>query len=188
MDYSKTTLGVIVGNRDFFPDRLITEGRQDILEVLAEMGIEAVILDEDATKLGAVETWDNAKLCADLFKRNADRINGILVVLPNFGDEKGIADTIQLSGLKVPVLVQAYPDDLDQAVRRAPPRCLLRQNLGLQQPVSVRHSLHAHAPAYRVAQRRVVQAGFARVCRRLPRRQLSAQRPPGRDWCAPQRL
>ena len=114
MDYSKTTLGVIVGNRDFFPDHLISEGRQDILEVLAEMGIEAVILDEDATKLGAVETWDNAKLCADLFKRNADRINGILVVLPNFGDEKGIADTIHLSGLRVPVLIQAYPDELDK--------------------------------------------------------------------------
>jgi L-fucose isomerase-like protein len=114
MDYSKMTLGVIVGNRDFFPDRLVGEGRQDILEVLAEMGIEAVILDEEATKLGAVETWDNAKRCAELFKRHADQIDGILVTLPNFGDEKGVADTIKLSGLNVPVLVQAYPDDLDK--------------------------------------------------------------------------
>ena len=114
MDYSKMTLGVIVGNRDFFPDRLITEGRQDILEVLAELGIEVVILDEAATKLGAVETWDNAKRCAELFRQNADRIDGILVTLPNFGDEKGVADTIKLSRLNVPVLVQAYPDDLDK--------------------------------------------------------------------------
>lgn len=108
------TLGVIVGNRDFFPDRLVGEGRQDILEVLSEMGIDAVILDEDATKLGAVETWENAKKCADLFKRNADRIDGILVTLPNFGDEKGVADTIKLAGLNVPVLIQAYPDELDK--------------------------------------------------------------------------
>jgi L-fucose isomerase-like protein len=114
MDYSKKTLGVIVGNRDFFPDRLITEGRQDILEVLAELGIDVVILDEETTKLGAVETWDNAKRCAELFKRNADRIDGILVTLPNFGDEKGVADAIKLSGLNVPVLVQGYPDDLDK--------------------------------------------------------------------------
>src|SRR5690349_18894046 len=114
MDYSKMTLGVIVGNRDFFPDSLISEGRKDVLEVLSELGIEAVILDENATKLGAVETWQNAKVCAELFKRSADKIDGILVTLPNFGDEKGVADTIKLSGLNVPVLVQAYPDDLDK--------------------------------------------------------------------------
>src|SRR5690349_9221988 len=114
MNHKPTTLGVIVGNRDFFPDHLITEGRKDILDVFAELGIEAVILDEETTKLGAVETWGHAKQCADLFKKNADRIDGILVMLPNFGDERGIADTIKLSGLNVPVLVQAYPDDLDK--------------------------------------------------------------------------
>jgi L-fucose isomerase-like protein len=114
MDYSKMTLGVIVGNRDLFPDSLISEGRQDVLQVLGEMGIEVVILDEQTTKLGAVETWQHAKLCGELFKRHADRIDGILVTLPNFGDEKGIADAIKLSGLNVPVLIQAYPDELDK--------------------------------------------------------------------------
>src|SRR5262245_2004634 len=109
MTAARMTLGVIVGNRDFFPDRLITEGRKDVLEVFDELGIDAVILDEDTTKLGAVETWDNAKRCAELFRQNADRVDGILVTLPNFGDEKGIADTIKLSGLNVPVLIQAYP-------------------------------------------------------------------------------
>jgi L-fucose isomerase-like protein len=112
--FEKMTLGVIVGNRDFFPDRLISEGRQDILEVLAELGIKVVILDEQTTKLGAVETWQNAKACAELFKKHADTIDGILVTLPNFGDEKGIADAIKLSGLNVPVLIQAYPDELDK--------------------------------------------------------------------------
>ena len=110
----KMTLAVIVGNRDFFPDRPVTEGRRDILAVLEEMGIEALILDEAVTKLGAVETWEDAKKCAALFKANGDRIDGVLVVLPNFGDEKGVADTIKLSGLQVPILVQAYPDDLKE--------------------------------------------------------------------------
>jgi L-fucose isomerase-like protein len=115
----RITLGVIVGNRDFFPNRLVTEGRQDILKVLQESGIDAVILDEDATKLGGVETWENAKKCAALFREYRERIDGILVVLPNFGDERGVADTIKLSGLNVPILVQAYPDDLKQfAVER----------------------------------------------------------------------
>ncbi len=111
---AKVTLGVIVGNRDFFPDRLVTEARADILKLFKEMDIEAVLLDENATKLGGVETWTHAKICADLFKKNADRIDGIFVSLPNFGDEKGVADTIKLSGLNVPILVQAYPDDLNQ--------------------------------------------------------------------------
>lgn len=114
MNKKRLTLGVIVGNRDFFPDSLISEGRADILDVLDEMGVDAVILDEQTTKLGAVETWEHAKACAELFRRNADRIDGILVTLPNFGDEKGVADTIKLSRLNVPILVQAYPDNLDK--------------------------------------------------------------------------
>jgi L-fucose isomerase-like protein len=105
------TLGVIVGNRDFFPDRLVTEGRSEILSVLERQGIDAVILDENATNLGATETWHDAQRCADLFRANRERIDGILVTLPNFGDEKGATDTIRLANLGVPVLVQATPDD-----------------------------------------------------------------------------
>ncbi len=114
MQNSKITLGVIVGNRDFFPDSLITQGRQEIQEVLRAHDIDYVILNDTDTKLGAVETWEHAKKCAALFDENRARIDGILVSLPNFGDEKGVADTIKLSGLKVPILVQAYPDDLDK--------------------------------------------------------------------------
>jgi L-fucose isomerase-like protein len=108
----KITLGVIFGNRDFFPDLLVSEARQDILALFQEMNIDGVMLGEQDTKLGSVETYAHAKACADLFKANRERMDGILVVLPNFGDEKGVADTIKLSGLNVPILVQAYPDDL----------------------------------------------------------------------------
>jgi L-fucose isomerase-like protein len=111
---AKITLAVIIGNRDFFPDRLVSEARADILSLFKEMDIEPVIIGENDTKLGGVETYANARICAELFKKNADRIDGILVTLPNFGDEKGIADTIKMSGLNVPILVQAYPDDLNQ--------------------------------------------------------------------------
>ncbi len=111
---ARATLGVIVGNRDFFPDRLISEGREDILALFRSMDIEPVMLEAAETKLGSVETYAHAKACADLFRRNANRIEGLLVTLPNFGDEKGVADTVKLSGLNVPILVQAYPDDLDR--------------------------------------------------------------------------
>jgi len=111
---ARATLGVIVGNRDFFPDRLITEGRQDILRLFGEMDIEPVILGEHDAKLGAVETWQHARQCADLFRAHRERIEGVLVTLPNFGDERGVADALKLSGLDAPILIQAYPDDLDQ--------------------------------------------------------------------------
>jgi len=108
------TLAVIIGNRDFFPDRLVSEARQDVLKLFAELGVEPVMLAEADTKLGSVETWADAKRCAELFRAHRDRIAGVLVTLPNFGDEKAVADTLRLSGLDVPILVQAYPDDLDQ--------------------------------------------------------------------------
>lgn len=106
------TLGVIFGNRNFFPTHLVGGARQDIQEVFTELDITGIMLGEQETTLGSVETYDHAKQCAELFKKHRDQIDGILVVLPNFGDEKGVADTIKLSGLQVPILVQAYPDDL----------------------------------------------------------------------------
>lgn len=114
MKNKKITLGVIFGNRNFFPDAVVIEGRRDMLRVLDEMGIGYVTLSEDETKLGAVETWDDAKKCGALFRQHADEIDGILVSLPNFGDEKAVAESIKLSGLHVPILVQAFPDEIDQ--------------------------------------------------------------------------
>jgi L-fucose isomerase-like protein len=111
---NRPTLGVIVGNRNFFADSLVAEGRKEILAVLDEMAIETVIIDEATTNLGAVETWADAQECADLFKANRDSIDGILITLPNFGDEKGVVDAIRLSGLDVPILVHAFPDDINK--------------------------------------------------------------------------
>ena len=62
------------------------------------------------TKHGAIESRSEAARCADLFKKNRDTIDGIIVTLPNFGDERAIADTLRLADLNVPVLVQATPD------------------------------------------------------------------------------
>jgi len=113
-------LGVIFGNRDFFPDKLVAEARADLEKLFAELGLEAVMLGTGDTKLGGVETFDDSLKCSQLFRANRDRIGGVLVVLPNFGDEKGVADTLKMAELNVPVLVQAYPDSLDQldVVRR----------------------------------------------------------------------
>jgi L-fucose isomerase-like protein len=106
-----TTLGVLVGNRGFFPAELCEKGRKTILSVLKEEGLEVVALGPKETRYGSVETWSDAKKCAELFKAHKDGIDGILVTLPNFGDERAVADAIRLSGLTVPVLVHAFPDE-----------------------------------------------------------------------------
>ncbi|MBD3182210.1 fucose isomerase [Candidatus Poribacteria bacterium] len=117
----KVTLGVLIGNRGFFPDHLVSEGREEILKVLKEQGIETIALSKEDTEYGSVETLDDAVKCANLFKANREKIHGVLVSLPNFGDERGVANTLKMAGLDVPVLVQAFPDELgkmDLANRR----------------------------------------------------------------------
>ncbi|MGV9171018.1 MAG: L-fucose/L-arabinose isomerase family protein [Promethearchaeia archaeon] len=114
----KTTFGVIVGNRDVFPTHLAKEGRKEIIKVLENLDYEYVILDEETTEFGVVETYKDSKACADLFKAHKDEIEGILVILPNFGDEKGIANTIRLADLEVPVLIQASSDKIEKMGRK----------------------------------------------------------------------
>ncbi|HBF33138.1 TPA: fucose isomerase [Candidatus Sumerlaeota bacterium] len=109
-----TTLGIIVGNRGFFPDHLCESGRKTILDILKSLGIKAVLLDTNATaKFGSCETYADSVKCAELFKKNREKIDGILVTLPNFGDERAVADSIRLAGLNVPVLVHAFSDDAE---------------------------------------------------------------------------
>jgi L-fucose isomerase-like protein len=103
-------LGLIVGNRGFFPDHLAATGREDMLRILEQAGAEVVALTTEESKFGAVETFEEAKRCAALFKQHRDTLDGVVVTLPNFGDERAIADTLRLAGFPVPVLVQATPD------------------------------------------------------------------------------
>ncbi|MCK5272659.1 MAG: hypothetical protein KAJ52_08770, partial [Sedimentisphaerales bacterium] len=110
----KMTMAVIVANRGFFPDSLVKQGRSAILDILNGAGYNTVALDEDDTKYGAVETLADARKCADLFSRHSHEIDGIIVTLPNFGDEKGVLEAVKLSGLNVPILIQAEPDELDK--------------------------------------------------------------------------
>ena len=113
-----TTFGVIVGNRDVFPDHLAIEGRKEIMEVLEELGYDYVILDENEGNHGVVETYQEAKGCAELFKARKAEIDGIVVCLPNFGDEKGIAHTLRMADLNVPVLIQASSDEIEGMGRK----------------------------------------------------------------------
>lgn len=153
----RPVFGVILSNRDFFPDHLIGDARRDILLILEEIGVDAVLLGPEDTKLGGVETHSDARKCADLFRQHRDRIDGVLVLLPNFGDEKAVADTMKLADLKVPILIQAYPDDLDEldVVRRRDAFCgkisvcnNLRQ-AGIPYSITSKHVVFPKDPSFR---------------------------------------
>lgn len=156
MKKENITLGLIIGNRDFFPDKLVSEARADVLKVLEEQGIQAVLLGEDETKLGGVETYQDARKCADLFKRHKEEIAGVLVVLPNFGDERGVADTLHLAELKVPVLIQGYPDELNKlnVANRRDSWCgkiSVCNNLyqyGIKYSLTTKHVVHPSDPSF----------------------------------------
>ncbi|MHA1670416.1 MAG: L-fucose/L-arabinose isomerase family protein [Promethearchaeota archaeon] len=114
----KSSFGIILGNRDVFPDHLVKEGRKDILDVMNDLEYEYFILNEEDTPLGAVETYSDAKKCAELFKKNSDKILGIILCLPNFGDEKAVANTLKLADLNVPILIQASSDEINKMNRK----------------------------------------------------------------------
>ena len=104
------TMGIVVGNRGFFPSHLATSGRLEMIAALEAAGIKPIVLTPEETAHGAVETYEDAKKCAALFKKHAAEIDGIIITLPNFGEERGLADTLRLANLQVPILIQATPD------------------------------------------------------------------------------
>jgi L-fucose isomerase-like protein len=119
MSQTRTTFALFYGNRGFFPASLIAEARAELPRVLKEMGHDSIALDPGATRHGAVETPAEGRRYAEFLRENRGRFGGVILCLPNFGDETGAVAALQDAG--VPILVQAYPDALDRmapAVRR----------------------------------------------------------------------
>jgi L-fucose isomerase-like protein len=162
------TFGIVVGNRGFFPDHLAKTGREEIIAVLQGVGAKAIVLSPEESKYGAVETYDESLRCAELFKKHADEIDGIIVTLPNFGEERGIVDAIRLSGLKVPVLVQATPDKSDNmtiAVRRDSfcgkmSACNNMMQYGIKYSLTTLHTESVNSPEFKAD-----LEWFSAVCR-----------------------
>ncbi len=104
------TFGLIVGNRGFFPDHLARTGREQMILRSERSRPSAVCPTPEQTKYGAVETRTRLKRCAELFRAQAGAIDGVIVTLPNFGEERSIAEALRMANLNVPVLIQATPD------------------------------------------------------------------------------
>lgn len=112
----KMCFGVIIGTRAYFNSELAKDVRKQLLKTLEDEGDDYVILPENATPTGSssIETREDGLKCAELFRQNRDRIDGIIISLPNFGFEIGIINAISVADLHVPVLVQACDDENDK--------------------------------------------------------------------------
>jgi L-fucose isomerase-like protein len=115
----KTTFALFFGNRGFFPASLIASAREEMQRELNALGHEVLMLDADATRYGAVETPQEGEVYANFLRANRGKFGGVIVCLPNFGDETGAVAALQEAG--VPIWIQAYPDEYDKmgpALRR----------------------------------------------------------------------
>ncbi len=110
----KPCFGLIIGTRGFFNADLARLGRRDLIDLMKEIDCDHVILPESDTPTGSIETTEDAAKVAKLFAERRESIDGIIVCLPNFGDELGIVNAIRGARLDVPVLVQACDDDNDK--------------------------------------------------------------------------
>ncbi len=162
------TLGLIVGNRGFFPSHLCKTGRASMLAKLAKAGFKVVALSPAETEHGSIESLDDARKCARLLARNRERIDGILVTLPNFGDERAVAVAIHEAGLRVPVLIHAFPDNA-RAMTIADRRdsfcgkisvCNNLRQLGIPYSLTTRHTAGLDDPSFEAD-----LARFAGICR-----------------------
>ena len=100
------------GNRSFMPATLIAGARQDVTQVVAECGYDYLIMDEDATPYGGIETREEGRKYAAWLKEHEGEFDGVILSMPNFSDENGAVAALQ--DAHVPILIQAYPDELDK--------------------------------------------------------------------------
>ena len=112
MTTNKPTFALFFGNRGFFPASLMASAREEIKNRLEEMGYGTLLLDAEATRFGAVETPEEGRIYRNFLDENRGKYDGVILSLPNFGDETGAVAALKDAG--VPIYIQAYPDDLDK--------------------------------------------------------------------------
>jgi L-fucose isomerase-like protein len=111
MIHAKSAFALYFGNRGFFPASLIAAAREEMTATLRRLGHDVLLLDADATPHGAVETPRDGAVYAEFLRQHRGKFGGVILCLPNFGDETGAVAALREAG--VPILIHAYPDTLD---------------------------------------------------------------------------
>jgi len=99
----KVKLGLLPANRGFFSDALAAKMRGQTIQAMQAAGAEVVVPDATMTKVGCVETLEEAEKVGRLFRES--RVDGIVIGAMNFGDEQGVAYTIRHAERNVPLLI-----------------------------------------------------------------------------------
>ncbi len=106
----KHTFALFFGNRGFMPAELIKGARVDMAKAVTDAGYDYIMMDEDATRYGAVETRDEGRANAKWLKSHEGEYDGVILCMPIFIDENGAIAALQDAG--VPILMQAYHDEI----------------------------------------------------------------------------
>ena len=112
MRKGKSTFALFFGNRGFFPSAHVSKARKELSVILNRMGHKTLMMPEESTNFGAVETTREGQLYAQWLNDHKGKFQGVVLCLPNFGDETGAVAALKEAG--VPIFVQAYPDDPDK--------------------------------------------------------------------------
>ena len=104
------TFAVMYANRGFFPGEVIKDARAEMEKAIRDSGHAYLEMEGSKTRYGAVETIGEGKRFAEFLKENTGNFDGVIVCMPNFGDENGAY--YALKDAHVPILIQAYPDEL----------------------------------------------------------------------------
>ncbi len=107
-------LGLVVGSREFFNGAPALQTRAELLEQLGRLNVATSILPVEATKNGAVQSREDARRYAAFFREEREAIDGLVICLPNFGDEIAISELVNEARLDVPILLQASNDEIDK--------------------------------------------------------------------------
>ena len=108
------TIGLVVGSREFFNAAPALATRAQLIAQLDKLGVAYDILPIEATKNGAVQSREDGRKYAARFRARRDAIDGLVICLPNFGDEIAIMELVNEAKLGVPILLQASNDEIDK--------------------------------------------------------------------------
>ena len=108
----KTTFALFFGNRGFFPESLIDAARNELSSTLEKLGFDTLMMPAELTRYGAVETAQEGRAYAKWLASYRGKYDGVILCLPNFGDENGASEALRDAG--VPIYIMAYPDELDK--------------------------------------------------------------------------
>ncbi len=166
MKNSSVKIGFIPTNRGFFDAKLASQMRREVIEAIKPMGIELVVPNEEQTKMGCVETIQDAEVCADLFRR--EDVDGILIAAVNFGSEQGVAWTIKKAQLDVPIMIFACQEEeaLTMKTKRRDAFCGLLSIGDVLRQIGAKYSVAPKAIGYpREGSFRDSMEWFVGVCR-----------------------